>query len=549
MSFNKKFVDDWAKPIQKGQAPEELNPILEAANNFTKSFKTLALANISRLTRDMYSGGFAAAMLDSYNPFDRAAGRRMRRGDYRPLTKGMLGGIIPPRLATGEYAELFKQDPEAALRAFLVDAGGQGLGTSTFSDETMSGANASMREMYPGASRPQDIKELIDRAKKAQLIRGWNPLNSDWSPFAVRGQSGNRNPILEAFDRAAETTDAGNRFGTYLTQIRQGAAPREASRIANLTQVDYRPEAFTDFERRYLKRAMPFYSYTRGILPLIADELSSRPQGLMGKSIRAINRAGAPSEENFTPEYLRQSAAIPMPEGGLFGLEPGSNLKRFLTNIDLPFEGAINLITPGVGNNVLDKIGGTLTKSALNILGQTNPLIKGPLESVTNRQFYSGRQLSDLYSMLEQTLGAPGRPLEQLAVNLPGGSRLLGTIRQATDERLKDDPAAKWTKFAVNALTGLKFQDVDMERTRRLAARDMLNELLSSTPGVRTYENITVPNEVLKTMPEEQRQMYLLYKIIQSEAAKRARERKKQQEIMDPLQMLGVVQDYSGRLQ
>jgi hypothetical protein len=548
MSFNKKFIDDWTTPMVKGRAPEEISPLLEAADDFTKSFKTLALANASRLTRDAYSGSFAAGMLNSFNPIDWLAGAKMRSGNYKPLTEGMLGGIIPPRLAKGEYAELFKQDPEAALRAFLTDAGGQGLGTSTFSDEAMTGARSSMKEMYPGAAKPT-WSELGDRVKNAQLLRGWNPLNSDWSPFAVRGESGNRNPILELFDRAAETTDAGNRFGTYLNQIRQGAAPDEASRIARLTQVDYRPEAFTDFERRYLKRIMPFYSYTRGIMPLIADEVMNRPAGLMGKSIRAINRAGAPSEENFTPEYLRQSAAIPMPEGGLFGLEPGSNLKRFLTNIDLPFESAINLITPGVGNNVLDKIGGTLTKSALNILGQTNPLIKGPLESVTNRQFYSGRQLSDLYSMLEQTLGAPGRPLEQLAVNLPGGSRLLGTIRQATDERLKDDPAAKWTKFAVNALTGLKFQDVDMERTRRLAARDMLNELLSTTPGVRTYENITVPNEVLKTMPEEQRQMYLLYKIIQSEAAKRARDKKKQQEIMDPLQMLGVVQDYSGRLQ
>jgi len=159
---------------------------------------------------------------------------------------------------------------------------------------------------------------------------------------------------------------------------------------------------------------------------------------------------------------------------------------------------------------------------------------------VLNRQFYSGRQLSDLYSMFEQTMGSPGRFVEQVAVNAPGGSRIVGAVRQAMDDRL--DPREKWSKFAVNALTGLKLQDVDQERTRRLAARDMLNQLLETTPGVRTYENITVPEDVLQTMPEEQRRQYLLYKIVQAEAAKRARDKKKREAALDPLQVLGVIQ-------
>jgi len=36
-------------------------------------------------------------------------------------------------------------------------------------------------------------------------------------------------------------------------------------------------------------------------------------------------------------------------------------------------------------------------------------------------------------------------------------------------------------------------------------------------------------------MPEEQRNMYLLYKIIQAEAARKARERKKAEEAANPL--------------
>lgn len=538
MSFNKKFIDDWTKPMLKGRAPEELAPLTEMYDDFTKSFKTLALAWPSRLTRDQYSGAFAASMLNSFNPIDWFVGTQIRRGNYdqRKLF-GLLPSLYDRIQNLPDFAGLTKEE---AIDKFLRDAAGQGLGTSTFSDEALSGANTSLKEMFPGAAKPtwRDIGRRVYDPN-----RTWGEAARDFNPLAVRGSNGNRNPLLELVDRAAETTDAANRYGTYLNQVRQNADPSEAARIANLTQVNYSPEAFTDFERRYLKRIMPFYSYTRGITPLIADEIVNRPAGKMGQSIRAINRGGEPSEENFIPEYLRQSASVPMPEGfPLVGLEPGSKLKRFLTNIDLPFESAINLITPGTGNTAWQKAGNTLTKTALNLLGQTNPLIKGPLESITNRQFYSGRQLSDLYSMFEQTMGAPGRTLEQILVNAPGGSRLVGTARQLLDDRL--DPQEKWSKFLVKALTGLTFHDVDMERTRRLAARDMLNELLSTTPGVRTYENITVPPEVLAAMPKQQQDMYLLYKIIQSEAAKRARDKKRaEQAAIDPLQLLGVVQN------
>lgn len=530
ISFNKKFVDDFTRVVERGRVDPNISPLLEKYDNFTKSFKTLALLWPARYSRDLYSGAFAAGMKGSFNPVDWNVGRQIRNGNYTGLLQRIKD--LPA------FRDL---SDEEKIRKFLTEAGGQGLGTSTVADELMTGANnTQLREMYPGGARPtwRDIGRKVYNP-----ARSWPDAARDFNPFAVRSASGNRNPLLELGDRAAETTDAMNRYGTYLNQIRKGAAPGEARRIADLTQVNYRPEAFTNIERDVLKRIFPFYSYTRGIAPLIADELVNNPAGLMGLSTRAITRGSEPSQENFVPEYLRQSASIPVPSGLPFvSLDPGSNLKRFLTNIDLPFESAINLVTPGVGTTLFDKVGSTIQKTALNVLGQSNPLLKGPAELATNRQFFSGRQLSDLYSMLEQPFGSPGRVAEQVISNLPGGSRVLGTTRQLMDDRLT--PAEKYSKLLVNALTGLKFQDVDQERTKRLAARDMLNQLLSTAPGVRTYENVTVPEDVLRAMPKDQKDMYLLYKIIQSEAAKRAREKKKQAAALDPLQMLGVINQF-----
>jgi hypothetical protein len=537
VSFNKKLIDDWTKTVERAKGPPELSALGQMYDDFTGTFKTLALLWPARYARDAYSGAFAAAMKGAFDPRDWWTGTQLRKGDYSALPRVLKGTPGYTDITVGGVTR--EMTDEEIIRKFLTDAGGQGLGTSIASDELLSGAAGSqLKGMYPGAA-PPTWSSLARRVY--QRDRTWREAARDYNPFALRSGSGNRNPLLELGDRAAETTDAGNRYGVYLNQIRKGASPEEAMRIANLTQVNYGADAFTNFERDVLKRVMPFYSYSRGIMPLITDQLVNKPAGLMGQSIRAINRAGDPTEESFVPEYLRQSAAIPVVPGlPLVGLDPDSNLKRFLTNIDLPYESVINLLTPGTGNTVTEKVGNTLQKTAMNLLGQTNPLIKGPLEMATNRQFFSGRQLSDLYSVFEQTLGAPGRTLEQIAVNAPGGSRLVGTYRQLVDDRLT--PSEKLSKFAVNALTGLKFQDVDQERTRQLAARDMLNQLLQTTPGVRTYENVTVPEDVLRGMPREQQQMYLLYKIIQSEAAKRAREKKKAN--LDPLQMLGVVQQF-----
>ena len=94
-------------------------------------------------------------------------------------------------------------------------------------------------------------------------------------------------------------------------------------------------------------------------------------------------------------------------------------------------------------------------------------------------------------------------------------------------------------KLLVNNLTGLKFTDVNTEQARQRAARDVLTQLLETTAGAKTYENITVPEEELAALTPEQRDMYLLYRVIQSDAAKRARERKAAE--VNPLQAMGLM--------
>ncbi len=529
VSFPRDVIDRLSTKIVTARAPREAKGLFKAFDNYTQSFKTLALLWPARYVRDMYSGAFAGATQGGFNLSDAVAGVRARGGDYAPLARRLErapGYQVDDLFPTGA-APSAEDLAEARIRKFLKDAGAQGLTSASVVDDIgRQASNLTYRETFPGASGP--ILSGMGEAIRRQPI----PYNI----FSLRTSEGNPNWLLELGDRAAEGSDAFNRIGTYLTRVRKGDAPEAAKAVADLTQINYRPEAFTSFERDILKRIVPFYSYQKGIAPLVAQELLYNPSGITGQSIRAINRASEPSEDRFTPEYLRQSAAIPIDSSvPLLGVNtPG--ITRVLTNLDLPHEGLINLLTPGIGNTFTGRAIDAITKTGQNLLGQTNPLIKAPLEVATNRQFYSGRQLSDLYSLAEQMNLPGGRLLDQVAFNLPGGSRVAGTVRQAMDSRIS--PQERAAKFLFNMLTGLKLQDVDQERTVRLAARTTLNQLLDQAKGMSSYENLFIkPEDLVKLSPQEQRQ-YLLYRVLQSEAAKKARERKKVQN--DPLSILGV---------
>jgi len=518
------LVESLTAGVQRARAPAEATGLLKGYDNFLQRFKTLALLFPSRYTRDVYSGSFAAATQGLFNPFDSYAGFQAGRGNYKPLARRLGPGMF--RKAAPGYENLSEED---RILKFLSESSGQRLTDFNILDDMgRNASNLTTPDLFPGSAGPylQGNMSKMDPRKAAF-----------YNLFALRRRSGNPNWLLAAGDAAATASDSWNRIGTYLTATRQGYVPDAAKAASDLSQVVYRPEAFSSFERDVIKRLVPFYSYTKGISPLVADNLVNQPAGLMGQSIRLVNRAGEPSEDRFVPEYLRQSAAIPLNADVPFlGLNtPG--VTRFLTNIDLPHEGLLNLFTPGLGNTLTAQIGNSLMRTGQNILGQTTPALKGPLEYILDRQFFTGRQLSDLYSMLEHDFGPIGRPVEQIISNAPGGSRALGLIRQARDERIS--PSERAAKMLFNTLTGMKLQDVDQDRTVRLAARSALNELLQQAEGVGTYENLFIKPEALqKLSPQEQRQ-YLLYRVLQSRASREAREKKKQ-ELQDPMQMLGI---------
>jgi len=528
-SVNERLIQALGTLAPKTKLDEVSRGIVRAADNVTNMFKVGALAYPGFHTRNLYSGLVNARTHSALNLGDLWAAFRASGGDAEALGRRLRNtpGYNLPQMTDADRA-----------RQFLTEAAAQKVSQSQLDDIVSGLPEQRVTSLVPGSQNPGSVSRTFYNPD-----RTWGGFAGDF--FGMRGVGvtsnplpENTNPLLALNDSVGKRVEDTLRLQTFLNQVRKGIDPGVAGDVTRMVNVDYSPQAFSAIERDFLKRAVPFYSYQKGILPSIAKNMIDRPGGVQSQLIRAVNRASEPSEDNFTPPYLRQSSAIPLPPEWGNG---NPQLQRYLTSIDLPWESTLNLLTPGTGGTTAAAITNTIQETGSNLLGQLNPLLKAPLEYVTNRQLYSGRDLSDAYSVLERDLGQLGRPLEQIVSNfVPFGSRALGLYRTATDDRLS--VGDKSAKAAFNLLAGAKIRDVDMERTKQLAARDVLNQILETTPGVRTYENITVPEDVVAAMPKEQRDLYLLYKIIQSEAAKRARDKKRQETALDPLQVLGVLQ-------
>jgi len=517
-------------------ASDATSPMSKLWNSYTSAFKIGALANPAYHTRNLYSGFIASMSSGDMNPLSAlrswSAGLQAGRGEYGQLINRLRDAPAFRGLTDNQILDQFMS---GAARNPL------GQGMISEADNVLAGAG---QNLLPGTDQAPDImrafynpeRSLPDAIRDFTTVRGVDfgtdqllggRQGAGW--LARNAPSETRNPLLMLHELAGRRGEDANRLGTYIEMLRQGASPDAAAARVFKTQVDYSPRAFTEFERG-LKQYVPFYSYTRGIAPLIGENLLYRPGGLQGQTTRAIADLARPQEDTFVPEHLRSTASFAVP--GEYGDD--GQLRRFITNIDVPWADAVNLISPGVGNTATEKLMSSIQQTGLNLAGMTNPLIKTPLELLLNRQLYSGREMSDLYSWMEERGVPQGRLLEQVGTALPGGTKANAIIRTLIDPRLSGTEKA--SKLAINNLLGVKVTDIDQEKTRTFAARQMLTDLLKSAPGVRSYENLSVPDDVLATLPEDQRRMYLAYRILQSEAAKRARQRKAAEE--DPVQAI-----------
>jgi hypothetical protein len=288
-----------------------------------------------------------------------------------------------------------------------------------------------------------------------------------------------------------------NRGGAFYGFLRQGMHPEVAAQKVAESHVDY--SKLTDFEKTYMKRMFPFYTFTRGMIPFVAKNITENPGGVLSQYTKIAGRLRDTDYNNeLLPTHLGSSMVYDVSNiPGIFNPDRPVGTRTFFSGLDLPVD--------TVGAYIPNLFGDTPFRSAESLLGQMSPYIKAPLELATNRQFFGHRSLDDLYSP------TGSRFVDQIVGNSPF-SRIASKIRTLADER-KTIPTR-----LTNALLGGRFTDIDMPKWESVRAREIVKEALAGSPGIAQYEKVYVRPGQENLLSPEQIELLRLQRTLENDA-------------------------------
>lgn len=282
----------------------------------------------------------------------------------------------------------------------------------------------------------------------------------------------------------------------FMNDLLAGYTPMEAAMRTKKFLFDY--SELTGFESRILRRIFPFYTWTRKNVPLQLKSLVQKPRqfAAFGHLEREMREASGEIEEEYTPEYFARLFAIPTP------IRVGG--KQFWWNPDLPIQDIQLLGDPR------------------DILGMLSPVIKVPIELITNKSLFWGTpirrsewQKTEAPSFLHPFVNVPG------IRNLLGLERILSPYRREGEERwtVGIDPVmsylvqqwpllaniAKWTAYTrpgervaadiMSGVGGIKFFAYDPEVEKLRVAYENLNRLQEFMRYLEQQKGIDVPTQ------------------------------------------------------
>lgn len=459
-----------SKYVQGFTRPEAMNPFLQALDSMTAMFKAGVTAIWpAKYARDFAQGQYMNWVHDAYNPAYSALNPKAWLQpvmDAKTILRdgGVMKGAaeIPYFAGRGLTDEQATRELAALMHAHGIAGPEKLTGAVNATGPAAHSAEAAKAFNVPGSAHTGFGEALSDR--------NWNPLN-----FAgIGGRQATAFTPGRLGSEAMNWIDDINRGSAFIAKMQQGFVPEEAAKIVRMAQYDY--GSMSQFEKSVMRRLMPFYSWTKNNIPAMVHQIVEKPGGKIGQSIKFTESMR--HDQGFVPQNVGEGLAFRV------GQEDETGRQRFLSNLGLPFEDAFSYL--GTGSHAG-------ARTIQNILADTTPYVKAPLEAAAGKQFSTGRNLDDLYGQLTGS-----QILDNILYNSPA-SRAITTART-----IADFPRKGVSGELTNLLTPAKIHDVDMEKARGVAARDLISELLSGNPNVKKFEQLYVPKgQAANLTPED----------------------------------------------
>lgn len=457
--------------------------VMKWLDSYTAVWRQAILAWPSRSIRDLYSGAISNWLEGALDPDAiRAARALVMEGPESEAFQQTLRSI-------GRYAG------DDGLAQFYADLAATDLvrGGNALTDLGASVRGISAMDSLVGYD-PVSLQSV-----GRELGTGWN--RKDFFTFRTPATplSETRNPLLRAGERMNTLTDNVNRLTGYLSLLKQGYDPMAAAAAMKRAHVDY--SSLSTFEKTWLKRLFPWYSYQSRMFREVLRQLAERPGGRYGQMIHLTESLQDESDDGrYVPSGLRSQLAIPIPEE--FGGVPAPGTRSYLKlgQIVPGFSEINNIETPGT---ISGAVGGTVRKAAM----QMHPLARIIAELAAGEDFYTRQPLGEATSALDVALRAytgdqnadvPAiidKPIELL----PFAQRPLGLLRSLTDTRGNQPFLHRAAKTALNVGTGFQVEDSNRRRELGDAVRRIQE---ANDPYTREFRQTYIPEHLQPRVPQ-----------------------------------------------
>lgn len=272
-----------------------------------------------------------------------------------------------------------------------------------------------------------DNVDLLREFRESGAAPGWMMTNIDEGGRVFHGK------ITKALHEMSGKREEFGRLSHWLDALKKEAKGKDLTNLDHLKEaslaaanrvrkwnIDYTD--LTPFERSFMKRAVPFYTWMRHSTPLMIEAALTRPGrvAVVPKSLNALEQVlGVDANDklpvNIIPKWLREAGALQV---GTMGQNP-------------------EFFAPPLPLADVAKLGEGGTKGVIgNLASQVTPFVRAPFELGTGRTMYGG--------------GVPIKSTKDYLLNQVPISRNLSAINTMQGDPEKSDT---WTRV-LNYLTG-----------------------------------------------------------------------------------------------
>lgn len=259
-----------------------------------------------------------------------------------------------------------------------------------------------------------------------------------------------KNIVFETNRKVGSAIENNSRLAHYMSKLSEGLSPVEAAKSVKKYLFDY--SDLTSFERNVLKRAVPFYTWTRKNLPIQLEGLITQPAkyALPQKIVNEIESGVEQPNEKYMGQYIGENVPVRIRKN------KDGNTEYFLLGNWLPYAQAIDILS-----NPID-----------NLVNMITPLVKTPYEQASDKSTFFKNTLGEQAELRGEARGEfLGMPIKNKNIQLLRNIRFLNDLNKWVD---KQDPTATkdtWMVKMLNTLFG-KTTTYDVGKSKYFYDRD-----------------------------------------------------------------------------